>query len=201
MRKRGFRGTVLFVWAAGMLLAASAAASEKFTVLQDKPMDGARRPAAGKALVYFVRTQLMGGAVKVKLYADGRFLGIIMSRNYVAYECDPGKHEFIAAAENAGFLRADLKPDAIYVVQVAIHMGAFKARTHFETARTGSEAMDEFLKVQPSLRAIETTEEGRAWAAEKDEEFQRTIARFREKGEEFEDLKLEDGFAAPPWLK
>ena len=40
-------------------------ASDKFTVHDDQPMDDARRPEAGKALIYFVRTQTMGYAVKV----------------------------------------------------------------------------------------------------------------------------------------
>ncbi len=58
----------------------------------------------------------LGYAVKVKLYAEGKFVGLIM-----------------------------------------------KARTHFEVASTGSEAMDEFLKTQKNLRALSTTDEGPRW--------------------------------------
>lgn len=179
----------------------SAIASEKYIVQKDKPFDDARRPASGKALIYFVRSQVMGAAVKVKLYADGKFLGIVMSHTYVAYECDPGKHEFIAAAENAGFLEADVLPDKIYIVQVSIHVGAFKARTHFETARTGSDALQEIEKIKDKLHVITTTDEGIAWANEKDADFQATIKRFRDKGEEFEDMKQGDGYDVPPWVK
>ena len=176
-------------------------ASDKFTVHDDQPMDDARRPEAGKALIYFVRTQTMGYAVKVKLYAEGKFVGLIMSKTYIPLEVDPGKHEFIVAAENAGFLEAEVGPDKIYVVQVAIHMGAMKARTHFEVARTGSEAMDEFLKNQKKLRALSTTDEGLSWVQEEDPKIQEVIKKFREKGEEFEHLKPEDGFATSPWMK
>jgi len=178
-----------------------AAASDKFVVNKDQPMDDARRPAPGKALVYFARTQAMGMAVKVKLYADGKFIGLIMSNTYIAQEVDPGKHEFIVQAENAGFLEAEVAPDRIYVVQVAIHMGAMKARTHFETARTGSEAMDEFLKDQKELHTITTTEDGLKWVLEEDPKIREVIRKYREKGEEFEQLKPEDGFASPPWIK
>jgi hypothetical protein len=182
-------------------LAFPAAASDKFTVHDDKPIDDARRPAPGKALIYFARTQTMGFAVKVKLYADGQFVGLIMSKTYIPVEVDPGKHEFIVEAENAGFLEARVAPDKIYVVQVAIHMGAMKARTHFEVARTGSEAMQEFLKTQENLRALTTTDEGLKWVKEDDPKIQEVIKKYRDKGEEFEHLKPEDGFAGPPWKK
>ena len=184
----------LFAWVPVM-------ASDKYIIQKDKPFDDARKPAPGKALIYFVRSQIMGAAVKVKLYADGKFLGIVMSHTYIPYECDPGKHEFIAAAENAGFLEADLLPDKIYIVQVSIHMGALKARTHFETARLGSEALQEITKVKDKLHWITTTDEGIAWANEKDADFQKTIKKFRDKGEEFEEMKPGDGYDAPPWVK
>lgn len=191
---------VLFA-AAAAAAAPAASASEKYVVHEDKPVPSALAPAPGKALVLFCRSQVMGAAVKVKLYADGTFLGIIMSRNYIPYECDPGKHEFIAAAENAGFLEAELEAGKIYLVQVSIHMGALKARTHFETARRDSEALTEITKVHEDLRLVTTTDEGRAWAAEKEEEFQKTIARYRAKGEEFEQCAPADGWDRLPWAK
>ncbi len=183
-----------------LAIAVPALASDKFVVHEDKPLDDARRPAPGKALIYFARPQTMGFAVKVKLYADGRFAGLIMSKTYIPIEVDPGKHEFIVQAENAGFLEAEVAPDRIYLVQVAIHMGAMKARTHFEVARTGSEAMDEILKSREALRALSTTEDGQQWVKEEDPKIQEVIKKYREKGEEFEHLKPEDGFGAPPWL-
>ncbi len=186
----------LFIALFAVALAFPAAASDKFTVHDDKPMDDARRPAPGKALIYFVRTQTMGFAVKVR-----NFVGLIMSKTYVPVEVDPGKHEFVVEAENAGFLEADVAPGKIYVVQVAIHMGAMKARTHFEVARTGSEAMQEFLKSQENLRALTTTDEGLNWVKEDASKIQEVIKKYRDKGEEFEHLKPEDGFAGPPWKK
>lgn len=176
-------------------------ASDKFVVHDDRPMDDARRPAQGKALIYFVRTQTLGFAVKVKLYADGKFAGLIMSKTFIPLEVDPGKHEFVVAAENAGFLEAEVEPGKIYMVQVSIHMRAWKARTHFEVARTDSEAMDEFLKTRQNLRAISTSDEGAQWVREEDPKIQGVIEKFREKGEEVERLRPADGFAAPPWVK
>jgi hypothetical protein len=70
----------------------------------------------------------------------------------VAHECDPGKHEFASISEGGALLDAELLPDKIYYVQVAIHMGFGRARNHFEVVRPGSEAMDEFLKTKNDLR-------------------------------------------------
>jgi len=76
-----------------------------------------------------------------------------------------------------------------------------KARTHFEVARTGSEAMQEFLKTQEDLRALTTTDEGLNWIKEDGPKIQEVVKKYRDKGEEFEHLKPEDGFAGPPWKK
>ena len=91
-------------------LAFPAETSDKYIVHDDRPMDDARRPVPGKALIYFVRTQTAGFAIKFKLYADGRFVGLLMSRTYIPVEVDPGKHEFVTEAENAGFLEAEVAP-------------------------------------------------------------------------------------------
>jgi hypothetical protein len=182
-------------------LCSPAFGSELYQVRKDAPLDPSLRPAQGKALIYFMRPQSFGGAVKVKLYADGKFLGFIMSDTFIAYECEPGKHEFIGEAENAGFLEAEVVAGKIYVVQVCIHTGAWKARTHFEVARPDTDAMHECSKDKDRLRAIETTEEGRAWEAKRQETIQSTIKLYRDKGKEFEYLKPEEGYDALPWVK
>jgi hypothetical protein len=46
-----------------LAVAVPALASDKFVVHEDKPLDDARRPAPGKALIYFVRPKTMGFAV------------------------------------------------------------------------------------------------------------------------------------------
>ncbi|HJW32376.1 MAG TPA: DUF2846 domain-containing protein [Holophagaceae bacterium] len=178
-----------------------ALASDLYIVDEKKPMDGARKPAPGKALVYLARPQRMGALIKVKAYVDGKSLGFVMSGSYLAVEVEPGKHEFVVAAENAGFLTAEVAADKIYLVQVAIHMGMWKARTHFEVARPGSDALKEISEKKDKLGAIETTAEGKAWIEQRQADFNKTIEEFRKKGEEFELLKPEDGTDLLPWVK
>lgn len=58
---------------------------------------------------------------------------------------------------------AQLLPDKICYVQLAIHMGAFRARSHFEVIRPGSEAMDEFMDHKDELHLITLTAQGMLW--------------------------------------
>ena len=185
--------TVLVVVA----LPAMGLAGDKYSKNDDVKLDPARKPAPGKALIYFVRPQFMGAAVKVKLYAEGKFLGILASKTFIPYECEPGKHVFAAVAENAGLLDATVAADRIYVVQVAIHMGGIKARTHFEVARKGSEALDEYQKAKSELVGITATEEGAKWAEEDAQVDKGKMEKYRAKGE-VETLAPEDGTDSLP---
>lgn len=173
-------------------LPAISLAGDKYVKNEDVKLDPARKPAPGKALIYFVRPQFMGAAVKVKLYAEGKFLGILASKTFIPYECEPGKHVFAAVAENAGLLDATVAADRIYVVQVAIHMGGIKARTHFEVARKGSEALDEYQKAKSELVGITATEEGMKWVEEDAQVDKEKMEKYRAKGE-VETLSPEDG--------
>jgi len=172
-------------------------AGDKYVKNENVKLDPARKPAAGKALIYFVRPQFMGAAVKVKLYADGKFLSIVASKTFVPYECDPGKHEFAVVAENAGLLDATVAADRIYVVQVSMHMGGLKARTHFEVARKGSEALEEYLKGKNELVGITVAEEGVKWVEQDAQEDKGKMEKYRAKGE-VETLAPEDGQDALP---
>ena len=183
---------ITLILVATLALAPVANASDKYEKNENVKIDPARKPAPGKALIYFARTQVMGAAIKAKLYAGEEFLSILASKTFVPYECDPGKHVFAVVAENAGLLDAEVVADKIYVVQVAMHMGAMKARVHFEVARKDSEALEEFLDAKGDLEGITTTDDGRAWVKEDAEDDLEKMKKYREKGE-VETLKPEDG--------
>ena len=172
-------------------------ASDKYVIHEDVRIDDGRMPSPGKALIYFARTQEFGGAISVQLVADKRPLSWTRRKTFVVYECDPGKHEFASISEGGALLDAEVLADRIYYVQVAIHMGFGRARSHFEVIRPGSEAFEEFKKTKDDLRAITMTPEGLQWYERNREEIERTIARERRDGEEIEVLKPSDGFEKP----
>jgi hypothetical protein len=193
----GLSRIVLMTVLATAALPSLSLAGDKYIKNEGVKLDPARKPAPGKALIYFVRPQFMGAAVKVKLYAEGKSLGILASKTFIPYECEPGKHEFAAVAENAGMLDATVAADRIYVVQVAIHMGGLKARTHFEVARKGSEALEEYQKARSELVGITATEEGAKWIEEDAQVDKDKMVKYRAKGE-VETLAPEDGADALP---
>ncbi len=86
-----------------------------------------KKPSEGKALVFFTRTGFAGGAINFKYFDGEKYLGKFNSGNYLAYECEPGKHLFWAKSENFDFLEADLEAGKVYIVQSLVKMGAMKA--------------------------------------------------------------------------
>jgi len=89
---------------------------------------GFTAPSHGKAVVYFVRVSGYGGAVSFEYFHQDKYIGIFKGKNYLRYECDPGKNLFWASSENKEFVTADLIEGGSYIVIVDIIMGAWKAR-------------------------------------------------------------------------
>jgi len=89
---------------------------------------GFQPPAEGKAVVYFARVSSYGYAVSFEYFHNDEYIGVFKGKNYMRYECDPGKHLFWASSENKEFIEADLAAGGTYIVMVNIEMGAWKAR-------------------------------------------------------------------------
>ncbi len=56
-----------------------------------------KKPSEGKALVYIMRSNNLGSDLNFRVYDKDLFLGVLPSRAYFTYECDPGEHLFWAA--------------------------------------------------------------------------------------------------------
>lgn len=84
------------------------------------------KPAAGKSLVYILKTGA-GMLLNFRVYDKDKFLGAIPSGKYLVYECDPGEHLFWAVSENRDYVEANLEPDSVYVLNAEGQMGAFIA--------------------------------------------------------------------------
>ncbi len=84
-----------------------------------------KKPKEGKSLVYFVRSNSTGFALNFRVYDKDKFLGQLVYKEYVVYECEPGQHLFWAASENRDFVEAELEPNKTYVIDVQGQMGAF----------------------------------------------------------------------------
>lgn len=87
---------------------------------------GFEPPSEGKTVVYFTRISGYGFNAKFKLFHNDQFIGAFKGKNYMRYECDPGKQLFWASSENKEFLTAELEVGGIYVVIVDIITGFAK---------------------------------------------------------------------------
>ena len=89
-------------------------------------------PASGKALVVFMRPSMLGGAIQSSVYdthqGDNDFIGIVSTKNKIAYQANPGEHLFMVIAENADFMIAHLDAGKTYYALISPRPGFWKAR-------------------------------------------------------------------------
>jgi len=77
---------------------------------------GFQPPAEGKSVVYFVRVSGYAGAISFEYFHQDKYIGIFKKKNYIRYECNPGKQLFWASSENKEFVTADLKEGGTYII-------------------------------------------------------------------------------------
>lgn len=108
-----------------------------------------RKPSVGKSMVYFVTYRGALLSVLDFRYFDGeKFIGHInvTGNHFFAYECDPGEHLFWVSAENKEFIKGDLKPNSIYVIEV---------RPYFRAVMSGAELFQVSPKDKKALKNID----------------------------------------------
>lgn len=96
-----------------------------------KSSTAVHEPAPGKAMVVFLRSSGLGGAIQSSVYDTGdqdTFIGIVSTGYKTAYQAEPGHHRFMVQAENADFLEADVDAGKTYYVLVSPRIGWWKAR-------------------------------------------------------------------------
>lgn len=86
----------------------------------DKPVD--------KALIYVLRSTMLGNKVQTKLAVDGEWKGVNRGNNYFLFSLTPGPHYFCSQAENRSILVLTVEAGKTYFLEQSIHMGLMKAR-------------------------------------------------------------------------
>jgi hypothetical protein len=85
-------------------------------------------PSPGKAVVYFARVTNYGKGVSYEFFDQDKYIGTFKKKNYMRYECNPGKNLLWASAENKEFVTADLQEGGTYILIVNVVMGWGSAR-------------------------------------------------------------------------
>ena len=92
-----------------------------------------------KAVVYFVRPSVMGGAINFRFFDNDQYIGRFNGGKYMRYECEPGEHLFWARSENRDWVTAELEAGKIYVIEAQGHMGGLKVRVQLEPIASDNE--------------------------------------------------------------
>jgi hypothetical protein len=131
-----------------------------------KPSETMLIPTKEKALVRFMRPSGMGYAVNFNIWDGEKVIGNSVAKSQFDYLADPGKHLFVAVAENKTFLEADLEAGKIYYILTQVRMGVWKARVALVPVNKGSEYWDkvkeyenESNKLQPDVMALRVWED------------------------------------------
>jgi hypothetical protein len=100
------------------------------------------RPAAGKALVIFLRPEERAGETQAVVYDGTQFIGVVWEFWAVGYQADPGEHRFMVISEAADFMDADLVAGRTYYVEVRPRLGAWRARFSLRPLSATANARD-----------------------------------------------------------
>ncbi len=88
-----------------------------------------RAPADKKALVTFVRPAIFfGDGASVDLWDGTTFVGSMGAGKMIQYEVEPGKHVFIADAENFSYVDGELAAGKQYFIKANVFPGVLTAR-------------------------------------------------------------------------
>jgi hypothetical protein len=96
-------------------------------MIKQEPM---QKPSEGKAIVHFLRPSSVGGAVQATIWDNDKLIGFTAGKMAFQYECDPGKHLFIAWSEYKSPVEAELLPDRVYYIVLRMRMGWWRGRVH-----------------------------------------------------------------------
>jgi hypothetical protein len=148
--------------AAALLLLAACASTH---VTETPPEQKATGPEPGKALLYFMRPSMLGGAIQSTVYDGDRYIATVSAGTHVAYQAEPGRHMFMVIGENADFMQADLLADKTYTAVVAPRMGMWKARFSLNP-NNGEYSEAQVSEWLASTKEVTVNDEGLRWAEE-----------------------------------
>lgn len=84
---------------------------------------------ADKALVYVMRTTIIGFKIHSKLAVDGKWMGTNRGKTYFFFTLDPGEHFVCSESENQDAIALTVEPGKTYYIQQQVKAGIWKART------------------------------------------------------------------------
>jgi Protein of unknown function (DUF2846) len=102
----------------------------KYKADTDKKQHPTPEAPADKALIYVLRTTILGNKVQSKIAVDGDWKGVNRGRNYFFFTVDAGEHYFCSESENQDVLVLKVEAGKTYYLLQEVEPGFLKARTN-----------------------------------------------------------------------
>lgn len=96
----------------------------------DKKQHPTPAAPADKALIYVVRTTILGMKIHSKLAVDGEWKGVNRGKTYFFFTVEPGERYFCSESENQDFLKLNVEAGKTYYLKQEVKFGTWKARTN-----------------------------------------------------------------------
>lgn len=103
--------------------------SVNYTARTDKTQHPTPDAPADKAMIYVMRTTMLGYKIHSKLAVDGEWMGVNRGKTYFFFTIESGEHYFCSEAENQSYLTLTVEAGKTYYLQQQVKPGIFKART------------------------------------------------------------------------
>ena len=152
---------------AGLVLLLSGCAG-RIVRMESMPAEASPTPLPGKAMVVFIRgrdSALVQSTVYEVKGTEVEMIGIVAAKTKVAYQVDPGKRMFMAVGETADFMNADVQAGRTYYVNVAPHLGNWKARFALDPIHRAQLDSAEFKSAFSDTRWVMKTAATDVWFA------------------------------------
>ena len=92
---------------------------------------------SGKGIVYIIRPNAYGFAVKFKVTCDEKYIGSTVGKRFIYTILDPGKHKIVSKAENDAEIEVNIEADKIYYIEQIPRMGVMMARNKLDLLSEG----------------------------------------------------------------
>jgi hypothetical protein len=103
--------------------------SAKFSAQTDKKQRPRPDAPEDKALIYVLRSTMIGYKIHSKLAVNGDWVGVNRGKTYFYFTLDPGEHFFCSESENQSYLALTVEAGKTYYLQQQVKPGVWKART------------------------------------------------------------------------
>jgi hypothetical protein len=162
-----------------------------------KPAETMLSPTKEKALVRIMRPSGMGYAINFNIWDGEKVIGNSVAKGQFDYLADPGRHLFVAVAENKTFLDAELEAGKVYYILTQVKMGWWKARVGLVSVNRGSEWWEKVAEYEKELNRLQPEPASlKAWEDANREKIKAIIAEYETKlktEEKWPKLTIQDG--------